>query len=329
MAQQRPAGLQPQQPHQNAAPSAHPQHAQQGPGRRVHSQGPGSHQTEEAEDDTLEEEDIAEEAKDLAGTPNEETGANNSQENADLQAKESPEGKTTEKDTKTPGPEAPADAIPKERTTHGTTTTGWADAARGAKHKPAYHGNVQYSHERPGQAGERRVAATARRQPQQQQHRNPPSSRYRVEKVPMAEFDFEKANSLFDKAKIKQELLKGVSEETQGTDSSPAVVPTPLPTKSYDKATSFFDSLSCDSLAEDDGSKRSSYAEQRRLNAETFGVHSISDGRSHRPQNDNRGGNRQYQRRSNGANGHGNYAGNRGQNSKRVFVPKNEGAGKK
>jgi len=82
----------------------------------------------------------------------------------------------------------------------------------------------------------------------------------------MAEFDFEKANSLFDKAKIKQELLKVVpppvcsvnfycqsapGEESQGTDQTAAVVSAPLPTKSYDKATSFFDSLSCDSLTED------------------------------------------------------------------------------
>jgi len=253
-------------------------------------------------------------------------------EKVDLQDKESTE-KTSEKETKTS--DVSVNVLPKD-SSHSVTTglTGWADAARGtSKHKPAQHGNVQYSHARSGQAGERRAAATARKQPQQQ-HRNPPSNRYRAaQPVPLTEFDFEKANSLFDKAKIKQELLKSApGEESQGTDQSSAVVSAPLPTKSYDKATSFFDSLSCDSLTEDEGSKRSSYAEQRRLNAETFGAHSVSDGRSHRPQGDNRGGNRQYQRRANGANNHGAYAGSRSQNNKRVFVPvqqKNEGTGKK
>jgi len=230
---------------------------------------------------------------------------------------------TAEMDGKAEVPEIkPKDSI---STAHSAGLTGWADAARGGKPKPAQHGSsVQYSHAKSSQAGERRSAASARRQPQQ--HRNPP--RYRAAPVPMTEFDFEKANSLFDKAKIKQELLRGAPEtpESQGAEPGSAVTTPSLPTKSYDKTASFFDSLSCDSLTEDgDGGKRS-YAEQRRLNAETFGVQSLNDGRSHRGQSD-RGGTRQYQRRQNGAQG-GNYT-NRPHPTKRVFVPVHGDSGHK
>jgi len=98
------------------------------------------------------------------------------------------------------------DEAPKETNTAGQTgpatgLTGWADAARGAKPKPNHHGNsVQYSHSRANPAGERRSAASARKQPQQ--HRTGPP-RHRAP-VPMTEFDFEKLIRCLTKPKLNK-----------------------------------------------------------------------------------------------------------------------------
>eukprot|EP01087_Luapelamoeba_hula_P004925 TRINITY_DN1492_c0_g1_i2.p1 TRINITY_DN1492_c0_g1~~TRINITY_DN1492_c0_g1_i2.p1 ORF type:complete len:497 (+),score=65.18 TRINITY_DN1492_c0_g1_i2:116-1606(+) len=95
--------------------------------------------------------------------------------------------------------------------------------------------------------------------------------------VQMDEFDFEKANLLFDKDKLKEEIIKAA--EDTNAEASPAAQAL-LATKSYDKTTSFFDTLSCeatDKLAEEANDRRT-YAEQRRLNAETFGIGNMNKG---------------------------------------------------
>lgn len=120
--------------------------------------------------------------------------------------------------------------------------------------------------------------------------------------MPPTEFDFEKANSKFDKDKLKEEVLlrqqqsdgkdgEGVIVLPQGQGDEPAVV-LPLPnTKSYDKTSSFFDTLSCETLdrmRQDQegggaGPNRRRSAADRKINVETFGQLSLNDRhRSHR-----------------------------------------------
>ena len=135
-----------------------------------------------------EEDDIREEPKDMdPALQTEETGGN-TPEKSDLQDKEATEITPTEKETKTS--DVSVDVLPKVKwkrcaikkhasslfykdNSHSVSTglTGWADAARyesleislyanllilllpvsgTSKHKPAQHGNVQYSHARSG-----------------------------------------------------------------------------------------------------------------------------------------------------------------------------------
>jgi len=111
------------------------------------------------------------------------------------------------------------------------------------------------------------------------------SGRYGTpQKLP--EFDFEKANSKFDKEKIKEEVLKGVSH-TDGETGKEGEQAS-LSEKAYDKSTSFFDNISCESLVRlkesdsDGGNVRSERRRnERSLNAETFG-RAANDRRPHR-----------------------------------------------
>ncbi len=128
--------------------------------------------------------------------------------------------------------------------------------------------------------------------------------------VPNTEFDFEKANAKFDKEKIKEEVLKvgallesflsiflwlrtiiflrlqvaqeGKSEGKVSGDEAELVVPA-VP-KAYDKTSSFFDSLSCESLdrlkEDQEGSKQSNRRHhEKKLNVETFGQGSLGNNR--------------------------------------------------
>ncbi|CAJ1048768.1 LSM14A mRNA processing body assembly factor b isoform X2 [Xyrichtys novacula] len=102
------------------------------------------------------------------------------------------------------------------------------------------------------------------------------------------DFDFETANALFHKDEIDKELqnkLKLKDDKTDKADKAlngeetaesehPATEGTTeeeeavINTCYYDKSKSFFDNLSCDDLKE----RRSTWAEERRMNSETFGI---------------------------------------------------------
>jgi hypothetical protein len=103
------------------------------------------------------------------------------------------------------------------------------------------------------------------------------------------EFDFEKSNARFDKDKIVAEI-KGedgnVAPEPQAVAAAPVVEDVPLDSRPvyassavYDAKSSFFDSLSCETLERlslDDSNRgsvaRKAYQEQRKKDYETFGV---------------------------------------------------------
>ncbi|MEQ2166186.1 hypothetical protein GOODEAATRI_025295, partial [Goodea atripinnis] len=102
------------------------------------------------------------------------------------------------------------------------------------------------------------------------------------------DFDFESANAQFNKEEIEREFqskLKLKDEKTEkalnGEEKADSGVETqksegnnedesdPLgPHCYYDKSKSFFDNISCDDMRE----RRQTWAEERRMNAETFGI---------------------------------------------------------
>uniref|UniRef100_M3ZY42 LSM14A mRNA processing body assembly factor a n=1 Tax=Xiphophorus maculatus TaxID=8083 RepID=M3ZY42_XIPMA len=102
------------------------------------------------------------------------------------------------------------------------------------------------------------------------------------------DFDFESANAQFNKEEIEKEFqskLKLKDEKSEkalnGEDKGDSGVETqnsegnnenerdPLgPNCYYDKSKSFFDNISCDDMRE----RRQTWAEERRMNAETFGI---------------------------------------------------------
>uniref|UniRef100_UPI0037E70D5B LSM14A mRNA processing body assembly factor b n=1 Tax=Semicossyphus pulcher TaxID=241346 RepID=UPI0037E70D5B len=110
------------------------------------------------------------------------------------------------------------------------------------------------------------------------------------------DFDFETANALFHKDEIDKELqnkLKLKDDKTEkalnggGEEAADSEHPAPEGTNEedeagtnscyYDKSKSFFDNLSCDDLSKggDRGfsrERRSTWAEERRMNSETFGI---------------------------------------------------------
>jgi len=100
----------------------------------------------------------------------------------------------------------------------------------------------------------------------------------------LEEFDFETSNARFDKEKVLEEVEAGGGGEDFSRDD--------LLRPAYDKSSSFFDSISCDALERVKGTKednryggsggrpnRSAMADQRRIDAETFGQTSIDKGR--------------------------------------------------
>lgn len=95
------------------------------------------------------------------------------------------------------------------------------------------------------------------------------------------DFDFDAANSRFDKEKLKTEV---------GEEEKPVSV-------AYDKKSSFFDNISCEASEKQQAKgPRHSTADQRRLDAETFGQLSINDRRSygHSHRGRGRGGPRRF-----------------------------------
>ncbi|XP_060742517.1 LSM14A mRNA processing body assembly factor a isoform X1 [Tachysurus vachellii] len=101
------------------------------------------------------------------------------------------------------------------------------------------------------------------------------------------DFDFESANAQFNKEEIDKEFqsklklkdekpekaLNGEDKgdsgvETQNSEGNPDEEDPLGPKCYYDKSKSFFDNISCDDLRE----RRQTWAEERRMNAETFGI---------------------------------------------------------
>ncbi|XP_059206621.1 LSM14A mRNA processing body assembly factor b isoform X2 [Centropristis striata] len=103
------------------------------------------------------------------------------------------------------------------------------------------------------------------------------------------DFDFETANAQFNKDEIDKELQnklklkddKAVNGEEAAESEHPASDVTNEEEEAvstyYDKSKSFFDNLSADDLSKGDGrgysrERRTTWAEERRMNAETFGI---------------------------------------------------------
>lgn len=98
------------------------------------------------------------------------------------------------------------------------------------------------------------------------------------------EFDFETANAQFDKEKIEKELKKltitdGESAETNnvvnGNKEEAAEEEEEDDEIFYDKSKSFFDNISCEATERAKGKdNRPNWREERKVNAETFGISS-------------------------------------------------------
>lgn len=96
------------------------------------------------------------------------------------------------------------------------------------------------------------------------------------------DFDFETANAQFHKDEIDKELqnklklkddktekaLNGEESEHPTNEGAAEEEEAVINTCYYDKSKSFFDNLSCD----DTRDRRPTWAEERRMNAETFGI---------------------------------------------------------
>jgi len=109
----------------------------------------------------------------------------------------------------------------------------------------------------------------------------------------VGDFDFEKSNAEFDKNAIEDEIKKSLSIKTDGNTDSPKTEQEKdkenhqtTSTQSeqqnhqeeinldgyYDKQKSFFDRISCESTAKENTNTRRNWNEERRVNAETFGL---------------------------------------------------------
>jgi len=130
--------------------------------------------------------------------------------------------------------------------------------------------------------------------------------------APGEDFDFESANARFSKEKLLEEVQpeEAHNEETHSAGSTV-----------YNRSNSFFDTLSCETLerqeAKDDRRQKQSFADQRKIDTETFGTANVRDGRNMRG-------------RGRGGRGRGGYHGggqrdNRGEDRRdnRVFRPVN------
>jgi protein LSM14 len=145
----------------------------------------------------------------------------------------------------------------------------------------------------------------------------------------IGDFDFEKSNAEFDKNAIEDEIKKSLSikpTKTETTSDSPKTEqekdkenqPTiststqseqqeTNPDGYYDKQKSFFDRISCESTAKEKTNPRRNRNEERRVNAETFGLKYRSI---------QQGGNQRFgYRRNNGRFQHAGYGNYDGRNS--------------
>ncbi|KAI7891578.1 Scd6-like Sm domain-containing protein [Mucor mucedo] len=111
--------------------------------------------------------------------------------------------------------------------------------------------------------------------------------------IPTSEFDFEASNAKFDKSEI-------VKKETEEVDFEEEELEIPSPDEFYDKTSSFFDNISCESKERNEQRqlnepRRSHFHEERKLNLETFGQATVDQSRyrnNYRGRGNYRGGNR-------------------------------------
>jgi len=143
----------------------------------------------------------------------------------------------------------------------------------------------------------------------------------------VGDFDFEKSNAEFDKNAIEDEIKKSLSiktskgettsdspksehdkdkENQQLTSSSTQSEQEINPDGYYDKQKSFFDRISCEANAKEKTNARRDWNEERRVNAETFGLkyRPVQQGGNQRSGYRRNVGRYQYQRTGNG--GYGN-----------------------
>ncbi|KAL7751889.1 hypothetical protein RI367_002889 [Sorochytrium milnesiophthora] len=107
--------------------------------------------------------------------------------------------------------------------------------------------------------------------------------------IPREAFDFESANAKFHKEDLVEEFKKlqvNAATTEQQNDSAQVFIP-PKADKAYDRKTSFFDDISCDTKERmeqaergfDHQARRTRMHEERNLNVETFGASSVDQGR--------------------------------------------------
>ncbi|GAA5796778.1 Scd6-like Sm domain-containing protein [Helicostylum pulchrum] len=119
--------------------------------------------------------------------------------------------------------------------------------------------------------------------------------------IPTSEFDFEASNAKFDKS----EIVKKDHEEADDTEDE---IEIPAPDEFYDKTSSFFDNISCESKERNEQRqlnepRRSHFHEERKLNLETFGQATVDQSRyrnNYRGRGNYRGGNRGGNNNNNG-----------------------------
>jgi len=128
----------------------------------------------------------------------------------------------------------------------------------------------------------------ARNNRQQRERSNGNNNRSALKFV--GDFDFEKSNAEFDKNAIEVEIKKSLSIKCEPSNESPKTEQEkdqenqPLtssasqseqethPDGYYDKQKSFFDRISCEATGKEKTNARRNWNEERRVNAETFGL---------------------------------------------------------
>jgi len=160
-----------------------------------------------------------------------------------------------------------------------------------------------------------------RQQQQQQQRERSNGNNNRSTLKFIGDFDFEKSNAEFDKNAIEDEIKKSLSiksSKSETSNDSPKIEQEkdkenqPLtssasqseqevhPDGYYDKQKSFFDRISCEATAKEKTNARRNWNEERRVNAETFGLkyRPVQQGANQRS-NYRRSNNNRYQRPGN------------------------------
>ncbi|KAJ3064364.1 hypothetical protein HK102_008221 [Quaeritorhiza haematococci] len=171
----------------------------------------------------------------------------------------------------------------------------------------------------------------------------------RVIPVPDSDFDFESANAKFNKTELVKEVSEKVTHEghvegTNGVEAAPEDVKSPTSAVEddaenengvddetfYDKGSSFFDNISCETKDRASGeriNRRDRQYQERRLNLETFGQTGLDNRSGYRRNMRGRGGRGGgYRGRPNNRGGYNNYYHNQGySNQNQGYSSQNQG----